>query len=152
MYNLCIRMVQLKKIYNCTRRSVRLFFLKESLFCCFCLKCALVRLLLFFFYFSLRVTLLSIELVVFPLWGLGKQFLTGLTLEIFSLPPFSPLDLHTMFDLACFCHPKEPKDGKDSESQIRVTLNMEIDFGREDIAAYVTYVTHGEDTINSPIA
>ena len=71
-------------------RSVYPLFLKESLFCCICLKCTLVCLLLLFFYFSLKVTLLSLELVVFPLWGLGKQFLTGLTLEIFSLPPFSP--------------------------------------------------------------
>ena len=74
-------------------RSVCPFFLKESLFCCICLKCTLVCLLLLFFYFSLRVTLLSLELVVFPLWGLGKQFLTGLTLEIFSLPPSLPTTL-----------------------------------------------------------
>ena len=94
-------------------RSVCPFFLKESLFCCFCVKSALGFLLLFFFSFSLRVTLISIELVVFPMWGFGKQFLIGLTLGIFSLLPFLPLDLHTMYDLVTFCHPKEAEDGGD---------------------------------------
>ena len=87
-------------------RSVCPFFLKESLFCCFCLKSALDFLLLFFFSFSLRVTLLSTELMVFPLWRMGKQFLIGLTLGIFSLLPFFPLALYTMYNVVIFCHPK----------------------------------------------
>ena len=44
---------------------------------------------------------------------------------------------------------KEPEDGGDSESQIGVTPNVEIDFGGEDIAAHVTYITHGAVTANS---
>ena len=54
-----------------------------------------------------------------------------------------------MYDLVTFCHPKEAEDGRDCESQTRVIPNMDIDFGREDNIAYVTNVTHGEDTVNS---
>uniref|UniRef100_A0A7N2LLT6 Uncharacterized protein n=1 Tax=Quercus lobata TaxID=97700 RepID=A0A7N2LLT6_QUELO len=86
--------------------------------------------------------------MVFPLWGMGKQFLIGLALGIFSLLPFFPLALHTMYDLVIFCHPKEAEDGGESESQIGVIPNMEIDFGGEDNTAYVTNVTHGEDMAN----
>ena len=54
-----------------------------------------------------------------------------------------------MYDLVTFCHPKEAEDGGDCESQTMVILNINIDFGGEDNIAYVTNVTHGEDTINS---
>ena len=68
-------------------RSVCPFFLKESLFCCFCLKSALGFLLLFFFSFSLRVTLLSIELLVFPLWGVWETVSDrSYTMDFFSSP------------------------------------------------------------------
>ena len=53
-----------------------------------------------------------------------------------------------MYDLVTFCHPKAAEDGEDCESQTRVIPNMDIDFGGEDITAYVTNVTHGEDTAN----
>ena len=53
-----------------------------------------------------------------------------------------------MYDLVTFCHPKAAEDSEDCESQTRVIPNMDIDFGGEDITAYVTNVTHGEDTAN----
>ncbi|KAK9994592.1 hypothetical protein SO802_024295 [Lithocarpus litseifolius] len=79
---------------------------------------------------------------------MGKQFLIGTTLGILSLLPFFPLALHTTYDLVIFCHPTEVEDGGDNESQTGVIPNMEIDFGGEDNTAYVTNVTHGEDTTN----
>ena len=53
-----------------------------------------------------------------------------------------------MYDLVTFCHPKEAKDGGDYESQTEVIPNTNIDFGGEDNTAYVTNITHGEDTAN----
>ena len=53
-----------------------------------------------------------------------------------------------MYDHVTFCHPKEAEDGRDCESQTRVIPNMDIDFGGEDNIAYITNVTHDEDTIN----
>ena len=53
-----------------------------------------------------------------------------------------------MYDLVTFCHPKEAEDGGDYESQTEVIPNTNIDFGGEDNTAYVTNITHGEDTAN----
>ena len=53
-----------------------------------------------------------------------------------------------MYNLVIFCHPKGAEDDGDSESQTGVISNLEIDFCGEDNTAYVTNVTHGEDTAN----